>query len=189
MNEIYKARLSLIPVLAERQDCRYIGRTALMKYMYFLQTLRDVPLGYHFSMYSYGPFDSDVLSDLSSAEAMNIVTSIPVSFSGGYGYRIQASDNAPVVKRESEKFISEHEDDVEWLFAKFGGMTSAELELASTIIYVDREFYGECKRFGPKEIVGRVHEIKPHFSQQQIEKSFESLFHKELIVSTGASTC
>jgi hypothetical protein len=187
MNEIYKARLSLIPILAERQENRYIGRTALMKYMYFLQTLRDVPLGYHFSMYSYGPFDSDVLSDLSSAEAMNIVTSIPVSFSGGYGYHIRASANAQAVKQESNKFLSEHEDDVEWLFAEFGGMTNAELELASTIIYVDREFYGERKRFQPEEIVARVREIKPHFSQQQIEKSFDSLFDKELIISTGAA--
>lgn len=189
MNEIYKARLSLIPILAERQEGRYIGRTALMKYMYFLQTLRNVPLGYHFSMYSYGPFDSDVLSDLSSAEAMHIVSSVPVSFSGGYGYRIQASDNAQAAKQESDKFISEHEDDVEWLFSKFGGMTSADLELASTIIYVDREFYGERKRFEPEEIVARVREIKPHFSQQQIEKSFDSLFRNELIISTGTSAC
>ena len=126
-------------------------------------------------MYSYGPFDSDVLSDLSSAEAMNIVTSIPVSFSGGYGYRIQASDNAPVVKRESEKFISEHEDDVEWLFAKFGGMTSAELELAR-IIYVDREFYGECKRFGPKEIVEGYTKSSPTSASSKLKNHLNLCF-------------
>ncbi|MGH9616745.1 MAG: hypothetical protein ACRD28_08380 [Acidobacteriaceae bacterium] len=188
MNEIYKARLSLIPILAEKHEGRYIGRTALMKYMYFLQTLRGVPLGYHFSMYSYGPFDSEVLSDLSSAEAMNIVSSMPVSFSGGYGYRIQASRNAQAAKQESGKFISQHENDVEWLFSKFGGMTSAELELASTIIYVDREFYGERKRFEPEQIVARVREIKPHFSQEQVQKSFDSLFDKGLITSTQTGT-
>ena len=78
MNERDKARLSLIPVLAENHPAHHIGRTALMKYMYFLQTLRAVPLGYNFSMYSYGPFDSDVLADLSTAEAMNLVSSSQV---------------------------------------------------------------------------------------------------------------
>ena len=63
MSERDKERLSLIPVLAESHPSHHIGRTALMKYMYFLQTLRGVQLGYNFSMYSYGPFDADVLSD------------------------------------------------------------------------------------------------------------------------------
>jgi hypothetical protein len=34
-----------------------------MKCLYFLQTVRRVPLGYHFGLYIDGPFDSDVLSD------------------------------------------------------------------------------------------------------------------------------
>jgi len=63
MSERDKERLSLIPVLAESHPSHHIGRTALMKYMYFLQTLRGVQLGYNFSMYSYGPFDADVLSE------------------------------------------------------------------------------------------------------------------------------
>ena len=89
MNEINKARLALLPVLAEQAPAGHIGRTALMKYMYFPQTVRGVPLGYNFSMYSYGPFDSDVLADLSSAEMMNIVDVAPVEFAGGYGYSIE----------------------------------------------------------------------------------------------------
>jgi hypothetical protein len=36
-----------------------------MKCLYFLQTVRRVPLRYHFGLYTYGPFDSDVLIDLS----------------------------------------------------------------------------------------------------------------------------
>src|SRR5579864_5148815 len=99
MNELDKARLGLLPVLAERAPSGQIGRTALMKYMYFLQTLRGVPLGYNFTMYSYGPFDSDVLSDLSSGEGMNVVTSTPVVFSGGYGYQIRPGTLAEFAKR------------------------------------------------------------------------------------------
>ena len=36
-----------------------------MKCLNFFQTVRRVPLRYHFGLYTYGPLDSDVLSDLS----------------------------------------------------------------------------------------------------------------------------
>jgi len=68
-----------------------------MKYMYFLQAVRGVPLGYPFSMYSYGPFDSDVLADLSTAEALSSITVTPVSFSGGDGYQIRPGAKAEIV--------------------------------------------------------------------------------------------
>jgi hypothetical protein len=156
-----------------------------MKYMYFLQTLREVPLGYNFSMYSYGPFDSDVLADLGTAEAMNIVSATPVSFSGGYGYQIQAADNAIGIKQEAKRFLSDHKEDIDWLFEEFGKLNSAELELASTIIFVDREF-SEMHLYQQKaEIVGLVQAIKPHFSVEKIEASFDSLLHRDLLASTG----
>ena len=63
-------RLALISTLAERTTGKPLGRTALIKLCFFLQTMRSVPLGYHFTLYSYGPFDPDVLADLNSAEAL-----------------------------------------------------------------------------------------------------------------------
>jgi len=113
MTDQDKARQSLIPTLAESHPEGYIGRTALMKYMYFLQTLRHVQLGYNFTIYTYGPFDSDVLSDLSTAEAMGIVTSEPISFAGGYGYRIRASEGAASIKREANAFLAQHKEDID----------------------------------------------------------------------------
>jgi hypothetical protein len=182
MNETGKVRLGLIPVFAERHPAGHIGRTALMKYMYFLQTLRGVPLGYHFSMYSYGPFDSDVLSDLGSAEAMNIVSSTPVSFSGGYGYQIRPGERAAAVKEGIDGFLADHEADIEWLFREFADLNSADLELASTVIYVDREF-SEGLNPSSADILARVQEIKPHFSIGQIQKSVDSLCAKGLLTA------
>jgi uncharacterized protein len=152
-----------------------------MKYMYFLQTLRNVPLGYNFSMYSYGPFDSDVLSDLSIAEAMNIVSSTPVSFTGGYGYRIQPAQGASKIREESKEFLAKFKDDIEWLLSEFGGLNSAELELASTIVFVDREFSEIGVPDQKAEMIGCVSEIKPHFSRDQIERSFDSLRSKGVL--------
>lgn len=186
MNERDKERLSLIPVLAESHPAHHIGRTALMKYLYFLQTLRGVPLGYNFSMYSYGPFDSDVLADLSTAEAMNLVSSTPITFKGGYGYRIRPAEGASRIKEQARDFLTKHNQDIEWIIREFGNLNSADLELASTVIYVDREFHEIGVIGKTAELIGLVNEIKPHFRREQVEKSFESLNRKGLLVSLSA---
>jgi hypothetical protein len=175
-------------VLAERHSAGHIGRTALMKYMYFLQTLRGVPLGYNFSLYSYGPFDSDVLSDLSSAEATNIVTSAPVFFSGGYGYQIQPGTNANRMKQECSSFLADHKRDIDWLFSEFGNLNSAELELTSTIVYVDKEFSQDSQNHQALEIADRVTEIKPHFSKPQVQRSIDLLRQKGVLTSIDRSS-
>jgi uncharacterized protein len=185
MNETDKARLGLIPALAERALAGHIGRTALMKYMYFLQTVRGVPLGYSFSMYSYGPFDSDVLSDLSSAETLNVVTVVPIQFSGGYGYRISPGARAESAKRSAHEFLADHKQDLDWLFSVFGNLNSAELELTSTIVYVDREHAEKGRSASVKEITARVAEIKSHFSREDITRFVENLRNEEVLISTG----
>jgi len=73
--------------LAQNEPTEWVGRTALMKFCIFLQTLRRVPLHYNFSLYSYGPFDSTVLSDLGDAEALGVVREVTF-YPSGFGYRI-----------------------------------------------------------------------------------------------------
>jgi hypothetical protein len=187
MNETNKARLALLPVLAERVAAGHIGRTALMKYMYFLQTVRAVPLGYSFSMYSYGPFDSNVLADLSSAETLNIVKVTPVEFSGGYGYRIASGPNAESAKKNASQFLMDHGKDIDWLLSVFGTLNSAELELTSTIVYVDREFARTGTRSSTSDIAARVSEVKPHFTREQVQGFVQDLLKKHVLVSTDRS--
>lgn len=192
MNEIDKARLALVPVLAERSASGCIGRTALMKYIYFLQTLRGLPLGYNFSMYSYGPFDSAVLADLTSAEVLNIVEASPVQFSGGYGYRIKPSTQAESAKNNAIQFLSSHNGDIEWLFVTFGNLNSAELELTSTIVYIDQEFADAKSQLSTCEMATRLREIKPHFSRDKIYGLLEDLMQKHVLKSTvraSGQTC
>ena len=44
------------------------GKTAFMKMAYLLQELYEVPLGYRFSLYTYGPYSAEVLADLEYAK-------------------------------------------------------------------------------------------------------------------------
>lgn len=184
MNETYKARLGLIPVLAERAPAGHIGRTALMKYLYFLQVIRNVPLEYNFSLYSYGPFDSDVLADLSTAEALDIVAATPIEFSGGYGYQIRTGSGASSAKGKADLFLKGHRSDIEWLFSTFGDLNSAQLELASTIVYVDRELEDHKQTAPESDVAARVCEIKPHFTKEQVQRFVQRLMKQHLLTST-----
>src|SRR3972149_3482778 len=66
-------RLALITALVKEMPG--LGRTAIMKLPFFLVVLRNVPLDYDLRLYTYGPFDSNVLDDLSYAESLEAVKS------------------------------------------------------------------------------------------------------------------
>jgi uncharacterized protein len=148
-----------------------IGRTALMKLCFFLQTLRHVPLGYSFSLYSYGPFDSDVMSDLQTAEGLDALKSQTVMYAGGYGYSISASGQASEVKKYSSTFLEKCSKDVEWVASTFGKYTASQLELLSTAVFVSIKE----KALTNQSISDRVHMIKPHFTMSQIQTNVEWL--------------
>jgi hypothetical protein len=169
--------------LAQRSPLGHLGRTSLMKYFYFLQTLRQVPLGYRFTLYSYGPFDSDVLADLGTGESLNVLETTPIVYSGGYGYQIRPGSRTQWVQTRAEHFLRRHSGDVGWLFDTFGGLNSGELELVSTIVFVDREAHRLMQHLTIDEFGTRVHEIKPHFSEGQVQAYARRLLTDGLLVS------
>jgi len=168
MTDLSDERMALISILAEHSPANRIGRTQVMKFLYFLQVLRDVPLGYRFTLYSYGPFDSDVLADLANAEGLGVVDSTVIQFSGGYGYEIRPGRNADWLRERAARFLQRYRPDVDWVMEKFGSLKSGHLELVSTIVYVDREAADNGEELSLDEIAEIVHEIKPHFSHDEI---------------------
>jgi uncharacterized protein YwgA len=159
-------RITLIGVLCREAPKGSLNRTAVMKCAYFLQTLRAVPLGYDFTLYSYGPYDKDVLDDLDYAEVLGVVESERVEYPGGYGYRIQATSRLESAKECSSEFLSAHEESIQWVLSQFGGMGSADLELAGTVIFVDRESPSRSQTL--QDLARRVREVKPHFTEDQV---------------------
>jgi len=159
---------------------RPVGRTAVMKFSYLLQTLRKVPLGYRFSLYTYGPFDQEVLSDLTQAENRKLVKSSLVAYpNGGYGYEIEA--RAQRAKGTTERY----QDDIRWVWNRFGTYTAGELEMASTIIFVDRSMKQRNEAIQIAELVRKVRGIKPHIGQERIERETRRLNDEGLLVSVA----
>jgi len=146
-----------------------------MKLCFFLQESKGVPLGYHFSLYSYGPFDSDVLADIATAERLNVLKSGVVYYPSGTGYEYSLGSGSGNLDALASDFLDQNRSSIQWVLENFGGKTAGELELLSTILFV-------AKFHNPRDaaqLVNQVQLIKPHFSHDQIQKGFENL------VSTG----
>ena len=66
----------------------------------------------------------------------------------------------------------------------FGGLSAADLELTSTIIYADREAYRSGETIPVAELARRVREVKPHFTVDHVIRTAESLLEKDLLMVT-----
>jgi len=167
-------RVAVIAALTAKVRSSF-GRTALMKCLYFLQTVRGVPLGYDFRLYTYGPFDSDVLSDLKAAERLCAIESQLLQFSGGYGYELKKGGSAQTTLTRSSEFLSQHMDAINWVVTEFGNRSALDLETASTVVFIDRSVGERGARVSIKDLARRVQEVKPHLDRRAIEAEAERL--------------
>lgn len=172
--------LATIAVIAEKAPFGRPGRTAMVKFLYFLQTIRGVPLGYNFTLYSYGPFDSEVLSDIEYAVSLGIVTSTIVTNPSGYGYEVSPGPNRDEAKARAAGFLDKYSADIDWVLQRFGRFNASDLELTSTTVFVDREVHREGRHLTQAELATRVKEVKPHFTEARIQSQVLSLLDQLL---------
>ena len=160
-----------------------LGRTQLMKLFYFLQELKGVDLGYDFRLFTYGPFDSEVLSDLATACGMNNVHEQPVIHPRGYGYKISPGTNAIVLNNAFQMSSPATAVLVDDVIKEFSSFSAAELELRSTVLFVDREFKQSNTTISPLSLAKKVREIKPHFSESLIHDRVQEMVSKQWLQS------
>jgi len=154
-----------------------------MKLCFFLQESCKVPLGYSFSLYSYGPFDSDVLSDIGTAVRLNVLKEGIVYYSSGMGYEYQPGSDKESLRAIASDFLSENASKIRWAVDTFGNKNAGELELLSTTFFV-------AKYQNPADIEGLIDQvalIKPHFSHDQIQNGVDELLSLKLLISQPAS--
>jgi hypothetical protein len=178
-------KLALITELAKRSNGK-MGRTALMKCLFLLRQLRDVPVSYDFRLYTHGPFDSDVLNDLQYAQALGAINSRSVTYpGGGRGYELHPGPQADAVKRDGSKFVNRHSDSIDWVLSEFGKRTTLDLEMASTLIFVDRTNAEKRAKVSITDLAKTVHSIKPHLSIDVITREAKKLRDKGHLVAAA----
>jgi uncharacterized protein YwgA len=152
-----------------------LGRTKLMKYLYILQTVKSVPLGYKFHLYVYGPYDGKVLEDLRIAEAWGAVREELTPSSYGHSYRIVPGAQSGKLIESVKEFVGKHQKAIRWVVANFSPFSDDRLELLSTIIWADKEARRTGKRRTEAELVKIVHKIKPRLPKDTAKELVEHL--------------
>jgi hypothetical protein len=182
-------RLGLLSELVGQAPGK-LGRTALMKLAYLLQAVKEVPLGYDFRLYTYGPFDSDVLNDLGLAESFGVVQSQMVQFpsGSGYGYEFSIGPRREMVQKRAGREVARYQPVIRWALEEFGRHSAADLELITTIVYADREAAGRKERLSFQELGRKVKEVKPRFTDQYIAAKIEEMAKKGLLLATTRET-
>jgi len=162
--------------LYEKKGGFNLGKTALQKLVYFLQEVHGVPLGYEYTLYTYGPFSTELVADLDTAAAMNYVS--PVYDAGLRGYEIKPADGAEALQKQSKDWLKGVAPKLEAVFEAFRGYGAKGLELRATIVYVAREAKADHVVLGDDELVVEVHQLKPHFTEDAIRDAISELREK-----------
>ncbi|HAJ27844.1 MAG TPA: hypothetical protein DCG53_11490 [Syntrophus sp. (in: bacteria)] len=85
---------ALITYLAGRAPEMNLGKTKLQKLIYFLKTVKNIPLDYSYRFYTYGPYCDELAGDLSYLSA---VDALEISFDAGrFGYAVRKGKHAVI---------------------------------------------------------------------------------------------
>lgn len=170
-------KISLICEIVFLTQSNPIGRTALMKLLYFLKVLKRVPVDYNFRFYTYGPFDSSVLEDLNYAEALNAVKSTLTQFHTGYGYTLEAGHESDEVKMLSPDFLKRYSDEIGSIIKDFASKSAKELELLSTLVFIDRDCHESDIDLNIKTLAKKLCEVKPRSDMNSALRGAEELLN------------
>ena len=151
-----------------------IGKTAMMKCLYLLQTIEKVPLDYSFRIYTYGPYSSLAMDEIDYASQNGYIVISGMNYQVGFGYSITCS-------AAGEKFLDNssalepYAAMITCIIETFAAKTAKELELLSTIVYIVCMYNQNHWDMSENEICKSVQEIKPHFTLEDIELEYRFL--------------
>lgn len=175
-------RYGLISELTSRlkDKCPQFGKTILQKMVYLLQEVYGVKCGYQFDLYTYGPFTSQLLQDLDLVETLNGVRIASVVSAMG-GYHIEPGERNEELREKAGEFLksSDVSEAIDNLISNFGSFNAKELELLSTIVYVDRDM--KDKGLSREKLIQMVGDIKPKFANSEIKDAVSTLETRKII--------
>lgn len=167
-------RMSLISkIVSERPS---LGKTAMMKFIFILQQVYKVPLGYDYEIYTYGPYSSDVMEDIQLAADFNAISMNTVAYPTGHsGYELKTTNKTSKIIEQEQEFIDLYSDPILKVISLFGDKTAKELELSSTIIYIYSNYTHNKFDNSINEVTKCVKKIKPHFEIDLIKDEYKNL--------------
>ncbi len=154
-----------------------MGKTAVMKAMFMLQQVKGISLGCDFAIYTYGPYAAEIMEDIDELLSEGVLSSEIYQSHNYIGYKLKTTDKG---SKAAVGLKNKETQAMENILDFVRGKTAKELELYATVIYIDNLYLknGWSGNGGAESVVKKVHEIKPHFTGDQIKDAYSQL--KEL---------
>ena len=153
---------------------------SLQKIVFFLQEIYKIDCGYDFELYTYGPYDSQLLNDLDLVEHWGCVSVTRVNDTLG-GYQIHPTEAVDSIRDKAAGFL----DDVKTKHAiddivlTYGSMTARDLELRATTVYVAHNLCAKNNSATKDEICRLVGQIKPKFTAYEINQAVTEMIGRQ----------
>jgi uncharacterized protein YwgA len=152
-----------------RERGSWTGETRLQKATYFLQQLLDVPVGFRYTFYKYGPFSFDLRDELGSMRADGLLELEPRP--DPYGPTFSATERSKSFVENFAKTIRRYSRHIDFVTDQLGDRSASELELLSTALYVIQEL-GDA---GRDRMPLRIRELKPHVSVDDAQDALSTI--------------
>ena len=160
MERLERAALLLRLVDRLREKGSSCGLTHVQKATYFVQDLMEVPLGFRFVLYKYGPFSFDLRDECSALRADYLLKFDSVH---DWGPAMAPTERKEYIDRIFHHKVDTYDRAVEFVAETIGGKGSADLERLGTALFVTlnagsgRSIEDRCRR---------VTELKPHITTE-----------------------
>lgn len=145
-----------------------MSTTRLMKYLFFLQEARGVPLGYHFELYIYGPKAPEVLNDVAEAIRLGYIRRAYKQEAHG-SYEVFYPDNCDALLEAYQSFLERYEPHLRWVLLHFKDYTGSDLIMASIMVRADKEFTAKNEILLEKDLVELMSEFNLTIPKKKIE--------------------
>lgn len=158
---------TIVDIIKEMKKYEYkINKTNLVKLIYLLQENFNVPVGYDFSLHTYGPFAKEVLDDL---DYLLYLDAVKTEVADGI-FNILPGESSAInyIYKKAKHFIEVNKEKINNIVKKFGLLPTKSLELITTIHFVINDFKKNNIEFTEEDIARLIHEIKPFFSEDEV---------------------
>jgi hypothetical protein len=97
------------------------------------------------------------------------------------GYEICPGKANESIRKKVAELLTNADKAIDHIIKDFGKFGAKDLELRSTIVFVNRDLKRSGESFSRKKIINLVQEIKPHFSREEIDNALAELETKNYI--------
>lgn len=165
-------RAAILTELMEqlRDAGSWCGETHVQKAVYFLQEAFEVPLGYEYIFYKYGPYSFDLTEDLTALRADYLVEWDHRS--PGYGPSLIPTPWSDQLRQRYPKTLEKYRPAIQSVAQALGRKDVKELEKLATALYVTRQ------AGVPSDVDSRARrlcELKPHVSLEEAQAAVDEV--------------